>query len=289
MKKSLILIIAVFFTLPLFISAQNSVDYLEGRLESYYGGRWQELYIGDEFGNDARLRLSDEGYAELLVGDALVSLTQDGSYEVNQLVQGSSSVGARGLDIMKKLTLSTEHEKWQHEATMGVRGAEAITSDVTGMEDAFTYLEAGMKSMDAGSYDEALINFEEGWEYFEDYNCLLFTALCYEILGQKRSYLRNLKDVDAEMLEPEYRGIYMVRMAEMMIRSLDYEGAVDLLGWEELDPYSEEEQQQILYLLGAAHLGIGSDGNARKAFQEAVDMSPSSEMGRRAAEALSTF
>jgi tetratricopeptide (TPR) repeat protein len=157
------------------------------------------------------------------------------------------------------------------------------------MEDAFTYLEAGMESMDAGRYDEALISFEEGWEYFEDFNCLLFTALCYEITGQKRSYLRSLKDVDADMLEPEYRSLYMVRMGGMLIRSLDYDGAVDLLGWEELDDYSDEEQQQILYLLGTAHLGSGSDTSARKAFEQAVDLGPSSELGRRAAEALSSL
>lgn len=289
MRRLLFPVLVFCLCIPSFLAADSSVDYVEGSLERYDGGDWIEIYIGDEFEDDARLRLSGEGYAELLIGDALVSLTKDGTYEVSDLVRNSSTVSSRGLDLMKKLTLSTEHEKWQHEATMGVRGAEASSIDDTGMEDAFTYLEAGMESMDAGRYDEALVNFEEGWEYFEDYNCLLFTALCHELMGKKRSYMRSLSEVDADMLEPEYRSLYMVRMGGMLIRSLDYDGAVDLLGWEDLDGYSEDEQQQILYLLGTAHLGSGSDGSARRAFEKAVDLAPGSEMGRRAAEALSSL
>ena len=289
MRKVLFPVLIAVLCFPLSLFADSSVDYVEGYLEIYVSGSWEELYIGDEFGNNDRLRLSDEGYAELLIGDALVSLTKDGVYEVADLRRNSSSVSSGGLDLMKKLTLSTEHEKWQHEATMGVRGAEASAGGDTGMEDAYTYLDAGMKSMDAGNYDEALVNFEEGWEYFEDFNCLLFSAICHEITGQKRSFMRSLNDVDPDGLEPEYRPLYMVRMGAMLIRSLDYAGAVDLLGWEELDDYDQDDQQQILYLLGTAHMGNGSDSNARKAFEKVVDLSPSTEVGQKAAEALSSL
>ncbi|MDC7232644.1 MAG: tetratricopeptide repeat protein, partial [Spirochaetales bacterium] len=253
------------------------------------GGSWDELGIGDELDTSSILRLSDDGYAELLVGDALVSLTRDGTYNISDLVKGSSSVQTASLDLKKKLTLSTGHDKWRHEATMGVRGAEAATLDSTGMEDAYTYLEAGMEAMAEENYEEALINFEEGWDFFEDQNCLLFTAICYEQLGQKRSYVRMLQDVDSDYLETEYMGTYAVRMGDLMIRSLQFDDALSVLGSVDEDYLNSDEAQQIQYLMGTAYLGNGDERKARTSYQKARDIAPSTEMGRLAADTLSSL
>lgn len=290
MKRINLLILIVLLCMPVMLSADDTyIDYLEGVLEVQIGGSWQEIGIGDEVAANAKLRLSDDGYAELLVADALVSLTRDGIYNVQDLVRGTSSVQTAGLDLKKKITLNTGHEKWQHEATMGVRGAEATTADGTGMEDAFTYLDAGMESMAEGDYEEALINFEEGWDFFEDQNCLLFTAISYEQLGQKRSYVKMLQEVEPDYLETEYQGIYAVRMGDLLIRSLDYDEAVSILGSVESGSLSTEEAQQVQYLLGTAFLGNGDNQKAKSAFQKARSLAPSSELGRQAAETLSSL
>lgn len=290
MKRVLVLIFIALLSLPVLLSADDTyIDYLEGVLEVQNSGSWDEIGIGDELASDAKLRLSDDGYAELLIGDALVSLSRDGIYNVRDLLRGSSSVQTASLDLKKKLTLSTGHEKWQHEATMGVRGAEASTSDGTGMEDAYTYLEAGMESMAEGDFDEALINFEEGWEFFEDQNCLLFTAISYEQLGQKRSYVKMLQEVELEYLETEYQGLYAVRMGDLLIRSLDYNEAVSVLNSVEYDSLSQDEAQQLNYLMGTAFLGNGNEMKAKSAFQKAKDIAPGSELGLQAAETLSSL
>ncbi|MBF9015910.1 MULTISPECIES: tetratricopeptide repeat protein [unclassified Oceanispirochaeta] len=290
MKRIFVLIFIALLCLPVLLSADDTyIDYLEGVLEVQISGSWEEIGIGDEVALTAKLKLSDDGYAELLVGDAVVSLTRDGTYNVQDLVKGSSSVQTASLDLKKKLTLSTGHEKWQHEATMGVRGAEASTSDGTGMEDAYTYLEAGMESMAEGDFEEALINFEEGWDFFEDQNCLLFTAICYEQLGQKRSYLKMLQDVELDYLETEYQGTYAVRMGDLLIRSLDYNDAVTVLNSVDSDSLSTEEAQQLNYLMGTAFLGSGDKQKAKTSFQKAKDIAPASELGLQAAETLSSL
>ncbi|MDA3956842.1 hypothetical protein [Oceanispirochaeta sp.] len=291
MKRTILFIIIAFLFLPVFIFADTSVDYLEGILEVQKSGSWQEVGIGDELSDSATLKLSGDGYAELLVGNSIVSLSRDGTYEVRELMRGSASVAATSLDLKKKLTLSTGNEKWQHEATMGVRGAEASVSDSTGMEDAFTYLYAGMKLLDQDDYEEALINFEEGWEFFEDQNCLFFSAICYDALGQKRDYARSLQDVEIDSLEKEFQGAYVIRMSDLLIRSLSYDDAVKLIkGFESSNAsLSSDEEQQIQFLKGTAYLGSGSKQNAKSAYQKAKDLAPSTPVGQQASQALSSL
>jgi len=286
------LFIAFLISFPMIMSAEETyIDYLEGILEVQVSGNWQEVGIGDSIADNAKLRLSDNGYAELLVGDSVVSLTRDGTYNVSELIRGSASVASTSLDLKKKITLSSGYEKWQQEATMGVRGAEATVSDSAGMEDAYTYLEAGLKSLDQGDYEEALINFEEGWDFFEDQNCLFFAAVCYDALGQKRSYTKSLQDISVSDLEKGFQGAYVIRMSDLLIRSLSYKEAIDLItGFEKGNAaLSGDEEQQIQYLKGTAYLGSGNKQNARAAFQKAKDLAPSTPVGEQASQALSSL
>jgi len=151
------------------------------------------------------------------------------------------------------------------------------------------YKQLGNIYSQKGDYEEALINFEEGWDFFEDQNCLLFTAISYEQLGQKRSYVKMLQEVEPDYLETEYQGIYAVRMGDLLIRSLDYDEAVSILGSVESGSLSTEEAQQVQYLLGTAFLGNGDNQKAKSAFQKARSLAPSSELGRQAAETLSSL
>jgi len=292
MKRAMLLIVAVFLGFPLVVSADETyIDYLEGVLEVQDSGGWQEVGIGDEVPDNATLRLSDNGYAELLVGDSMVSLSRDGNYNVGELIKGSASVANTTLDLKKKITLSSGYEKWHQEATMGVRGAEAQVSDSTGMEDAYTYLDAGMKSLDKGDYKEALINFEDGWDFFEDQNCLFFSAVCYDALGQKGSYAKSLQKVSMGDLESGFKGAYVIRMSDLLIRSLSYKDALKLIT--RLDngsaSLSNDEEQQIEFLKGTAYLGSGNKQNAKGAFQKAHDLAPTTAVGEKASQALSSL
>jgi tetratricopeptide (TPR) repeat protein len=291
MFRSILLLSIAFLCLSYTTFAETSVDYLEGILEVQNAGGWEEVWIGDDISDTARLKLSEDGYAELLIGDSVVSLTRDGTYEVKELMKGSASVATTSLDLKKKLTLSSGNEKWQHEATMGVRGAQASVSDSTGMEDAFTYLNAGLDSLNQGDFDEALINFEEGWDFFEDQNCLFFSAVCYDALGQKRSYARSLQDIEMKDLEMEFQGAYVIRMSDLFIRSLAYTDALNLIhGFEgQEESLNADEKQQILFLKGTAYLGSGQKQDAKTAFQEAQNLIPSSSVGQQAAQALSSL
>ena len=126
MKKTLA-VLSLIFILSFTLSADdNSLDYLEGYLEFQSGSGWEELYIGDAIASDALLRLSDNGYAEILIGDAVVTLIKDGSYRMADLISDVAGISNSTIDLKKKLTLSTDFEKWQQEATMGVRGRGTV-------------------------------------------------------------------------------------------------------------------------------------------------------------------
>ena len=290
MKKILIVSLMLIFVFAL--SAENSLDYLEGFLEMQDSSGWTELYIGDEIPSNAVLRLTDNGYAEILVGEAIVSLINDGNYDMQELVSSVSGIGSSSMDLKKKLTMNTDYEKWQQEATMGVRGAEQSTFDMsTGMEDAFTYLNAGLELLMDGEYKDALVNFEEGWEFFEDDNCLLFAAVCYEALGQKRDYARSLQNVTGEYLDAEFKATYAIRKSDLLMRSLSYQEAVDLLKDFIDGSYdaSDDEVQKIHYLLGKGYLGLGNKPSARSEFETSRKLGPGTDVGKLAKDALTSL
>jgi len=265
-----------------------SLDYLEGYLELQNGAAWDELYIGDEILSDAVLRLSDNGYAELLIDDAVVTLINDGNYSMSELISDVSTVNTSSFDLKKKLTLNSDYEKWQQEAIMGVRGAKQTMDLNNGMEDAYTYLNAGLELLAKEEFGEALVNFEEGWEFFEDDNCLFFSAVCYEALGQKRNYVKNLMDVSGEYLDVEFIAAYTIRKGDLLIKSLSYEDAVSLLEDFVGNSYesTEAESQKIRFLLGKGYFGMDNSVGAKKELQAARDMNPSTDVGKLAAETL---
>ncbi len=291
MKKILISSLILIVSLTFSLSAENSLDYLEGVLEMKSGSSWTELYIGDDIPANAVLRLSYDGYAEILVDDAMVTLINDGNYSMSELIGGVSGFSNSSIDLKKKLTLNTEYEKWQQEATMGVRGAEQTTFDMsTSMEDAFTYLNAGLELLSEENYEDALVNFSEGWDFFEDENCLLFAAVCYEALGQKRDYARSLQKVSGEYLDEEFQAAYAIRKSDLYLRSLAYQEAVDLLEHTLSGARaSDEEVQKMQYLLGQGFWGLGNRDSARKAFNASKSVNPSSETGKLAGDALKSL
>lgn len=244
--------------------------------------------MGDEISSDGILRLSDNGYAELLINDVMVTLINDGNYSMAELIGDVTVVSFSSFDLKKKLTLNSDYEKWQQEATMGVRGAEQTMDFNTGMEDAYTYLNAGLELLAEDEFGKALLNFEEGWEFFEDDNCLYFSAVCYEALGQKRDYVRNLMDVSREYLDVEFIAAYTIRKGDLLIRSLSYEDAVSLLKGFDENSYesTETEYQKIKFLLGKGYMGLDNTGAAKKELRTSRDMDPSSDVGLLAAEAL---
>ena len=292
MKKAVIVISLIFLTAVFLPAEENTLDYLEGFLEVKGSTGWEEVYIGETLPSDAYLRLSDNGYAEILMGDVMVTLIQDGEYYMKELVRGITTVSSGSIDLKKKLTLNSDYEKWQQEATMGVRGAEQSSMDFnTGMEDATTYLNAGLELLVQEDYKNALVNFEEGWEFFEDANSLFFSAVCYEALGQKRSYVRTLQSVISEDLDEEYKASYAIRLSDLLISSLAFDEAVSLL-----EKYTipgkglmGEEGQKIHYLLGRGYWGLNKTGQAESQFSMARNLDPSSEVGRMAADALRNF
>ncbi len=292
MKKTLA-VLSLIFILSFTLSADdNSLDYLEGYLEFQSGSGWEELYIGDAIASDALLRLSDNGYAEILIGDAVVTLIKDGSYRMADLISDVAGISNSTIDLKKKLTLSTDFEKWQQEATMGVRGAEQSADDLgTGMEDAYTYLNAGLELLAEEKYNDALVNFEEGWEFFEDDNCLFFSAVCYEALGQKRAYASSIQDVTVDYLDEEFVAAFIIRKGDLLMRSLSFEEAVSVLENFNKNSFDSttEEDQKIHYLLGKSYLGLNKSSMARKEFNTSRELDPNSEVGRMAADALNNL
>jgi tetratricopeptide (TPR) repeat protein len=291
MKKVLILAGLLCFV-AFSIYSENTLDYLEGYLEVQKTSGWDELDMGDAIPSSALLRLSDNGYAEILVSDAVVTLIKDGNYNMQELVSSVSGISSSSMDLKKKLTFDTEFERWQQEATMGVRGAEQTAGNENfGMEDAYTYLNAGLELLMEEDYNSALANFEEGWEFFEDDNCLFFSAVCYDALGQKRAYVQNLRNVTGSALDEEFIASYTIRMSDLLLSSLAYGDAVELL--ESLSmgngDFTSEEMQNVRFLLGRGYLGLDQKQQAVKEFNAARDMDPSSEVGQSAADALSSL
>ncbi|MDC7240480.1 MAG: hypothetical protein PQJ50_08990, partial [Spirochaetales bacterium] len=80
-----------------------------------------------------------------------------------------------------------------------------------------------------------------------------------------------------------------LKMGELLIRSLEYNEALNVLDNLYGADLNREEEQLLQFLKGNAWLGSGRPENARSSFQKARDLLPSSELGIQAAEALSSL
>ncbi len=93
-RTNLLVIFLVSATLLPLYAEDLMVEYLEGILEVGQGSNWIEVDIGDTIPQNSYLRLSDNGLAELSAGAITITLNQDGTFSIKNLLTSGREVAA---------------------------------------------------------------------------------------------------------------------------------------------------------------------------------------------------
>jgi len=273
------------------VSALNlDVDYLDGTLE-YREGRdtWLKLDIGDSIPENRTIRLSGRGYAELSAGGRKITLTQDGLYEVADLIGDEpEKTGFRQVLGSKFSSLFKRSDNAQNTAA-AVRGAEAESDDFIAWEDESSdYLQDGIDLFNEGDIAEAKDLFDEGslWETGAvQRECTFRLGLCEQALGNPRAARRILISVNPEPDDP-FLGEYTVAVAALYLESMEYGKADDVLDMY-LGSSPSGDAAQAAWLLSAYSLEAQGDSTgSRRSLRNAVDLGADTEIGRAAAGML---
>jgi len=279
----------LFFLLIFTITARDLyIDYLDGYLEVKSGNSWDTIDIGDVISDQDVIRLSDEGYVELLFEDVKITLDKDGTYEalflINQVVK-ADKWGIKGAAFTK--LFKDDQLDSSQSAVMGVRGDPQDEEQITWVDDDVEFLEEGKALYLDGEYESAFSILDEGAEWYgSNYDEILFyKALCEYETGQFRSMRASLIEMDPES-DVEYFGDYVLLKGNLLIESQDYIKAEELFN-RYLSESEEKNDEQMVYLLSAfCSLELDNIDSAKDKLKKVINIDPFGEVGVKATEIL---
>ncbi len=285
-RASAFVLLILIAAIPL-LAEDLLVEYVEGTLEIKEGATWSELYIGDLIPENSLIRLSGNGFAELSTPAVTVTLSDDGTYNTQNLLRSGQKIASWdiGSVVNSKLSkLITPGEQGQT-AVMGVRGAAADKDQLTWVEEGGEYLEKGKKLLADGLLDEAIPVFKEGadWALTEEerYEHLFYAAYAHSLKGDNAVALIMLEDMQLGSNAPIFTD-YVLLKGKLLIENLAFADALDLFSEYLKHPDMGETTQVVYFLSAVCHEGLDNKDQALKFLQDAYKIDANSEYGRAA-------
>jgi len=268
------------------------VAFLEGRLEyREKQGDWRLLSIGDTIPSDCSIRLSNHGFAELIVGSRRVTLIQAGIYNSSELVgNGLGKVDFRQIIGSKFSTLLIRRPDDAHNTVAAVRAAALDSDDfITWENESANYLEDGLALMEAGDFVGARETFKKGslWESGTiQRECVFRHGITEHILGNPKLARNALMAVNPAE-DDSFLGEYTIMMAIMYIESMEYEQANKTVSSYLLTNPNDGAATQAVWLLSAYSLAeLGDEEGSRESLKKAATLDTRNEIGIAAADML---
>jgi tetratricopeptide (TPR) repeat protein len=298
MKKIICLLILFLCVHNYFFGEEIVVTYIEGMLEIRVGTTWKKLFEEDIVKRDATVRLSDNGIAELTGTNICITISEQGTYNVGDMIAASQKAASFGLEEIltsKALAIFGDtDERNLQESQAGVRAGN-IEDEIGWIDDADTslLLESGRKKMKAGNYMEAINDFNDALEYslFEKESIFLFyIAYCYDRLGKEAialSYLTNMEIRNDVPFYPDYVLVY----GRLLLKSFAYAKALELFtDFPERTVETEDQTLQgILYLTSICYIQLGQPAKAKQYLHKTKEIDPASDTGKKASKLLKTL
>lgn len=286
---SIIFLILIGFTSV--VATDLYVDYLDGYLDVKSGNSWDPIDIGDVISENAIIKLSDNGYAELLFGDVKITLDRDGTFEASYLVgqiAKASKWGIKG-SAFAKIFKDSEHDT-QQSAVMGVRGDPQDEEKITWVDDDIEFLEEGKALYHKGDFKNAHLILEEGAEWYgTNYDEILFyKSLCEYETGQLRQMRDTLFEMDPDS-DDEFFGDYVLLLGNLLIESQNYIDGLELFDRYLSDSVSGETEQLVYLMSAFCSIELDELGFAERKLKNVISIDPNSESGVKAAQILNSL
>ncbi len=286
---SIIFIILVSFTN--IMARDLYVDYLDGYLDVKSGNSWNPIDIGDVISENDIIKLSDNGYAELLFENTKITLDKDGTYEASYLIGQITKADTWGIkgSAFAKLFNDDKFESRQS-AVMGVRGDPQDEEEITWVDDDVEFLEEGKSLYMDGEFEDGLAILEEGSEWFgSNYDEIMFyKALCEYETGRNKEMRASISEMDPES-DVEYYGDYVLLKGNLLIESQDYLKAEELFDRYLSDSESRGAEQMVYLMSAFCSIELNQMDLAEYKLKKAISNDPSSEIGIKASQVLGSL
>ena len=290
MKSTLYVFLLLILAAAPLAADELLVEYMDGVLEIQSGGRWDELDIGDSIPENAKIRLSDEGFVELSSGSVKVTLNKGGTYSAFDLLNSGRQVSAFNIGNLVNSKLKKLISPEEKEATaMGVRAAAVEEEEMTWVEEGAEYLEQGKDFLKEGDYESAVEVFLEGadfaftdeemWEYY------YYASYANVQLGNTPDALELLSDMEPDFSVPIFTD-YVLLKGSLLIEGLEFQDALSLFDEYMENPDRGESTQVVQFLSAVCLQSLGDTGEAVKKLEAAYALDRSSEYGLAAKEMI---
>ena len=262
--------------------------YLEGLVEISDGDVWKSLEIGDVVADTALIRVGENGFLELSMGDETINLLKPGIFDLGEMIRARMTVVTWNLDNLmgsKLKRLVKGGERHATAAAAGARGDAAEQEDLQWVEEGDEYLQEGLILIAQGDFAEAAELFHEGAEFALDseraQEYLFYAAFALSESGDSGRALRLLREVN-----PSPRALYydnhVLLKGRLLMESLDFSSALGLFE-KYLERAVPDVSVQMVYIMAAyCHYWLGDEELALQDLSSAHAINPRSEPGRQA-------
>ena len=287
------LMVLVLSLMSILVVAQDAqVVYMEGEADLFRSGRWVSVDIGDALPGDARLRLTDGSYLEVLQGSTMYRFDQAGEVRLEAPPSGHTA----GTDVssilgrtVRRLTVR-EASPGVNIASGGVRASEAATQpeiEWAGDESPEELIQMGLADLSAGELQSASYSFDDA-SVFATGDTIdragFYLAYSLYLLGDTAEARSVLEETDPPVSSDYYRD-YALLMGELFGTS-DPPRAASVLrtalrthsDLEQRDPLSA---QALLFLLGSAEQASDPERSALN-LRRAIRLAPGTALATQA-------
>lgn len=290
--------IAVLVAVSAGVSAQEFfVAYLEGEVEYRDGSRWVECRIGDSLAAGTEVRLSDDGFLEVVRGNRTFRYAAAGTYRLAGDAAGAPSAGdTTDLGGLIRATVSrftrSVSPPSERAISAGVRASEAAQEpsiDWVGDDSPEELIEEGVGALTDGAVEDASFLFEDAFSFAEGATrerAGFFFVYTLYLLAEYDLAFETLAEFSPDTGATYFPDFALVA-AEVYHAVGELERAVDLLDTAlRSHPAIDETQpltaQAIYFLLGESVAGSDPD-RAGRSYARAAEIAPTTTLGREAA------
>jgi len=271
-----------------------TVDYVYGTVEVKADDRWRPAEIGATVSPDSSLRVGPGSVAELTCGSMRITLGEEGTYIVSELINSSRQVSSWGIvqTVRGKIRNLFRGQPDIESTAMGVR-AEEMTDDLgfDWMDEEEEAADQGKSLLEEQRYEEAVEYFEEALELASQRSrslYLFYIGYAYAMAGRTGLSMRYLNEAEPSDLVAHY-GDYVLLKGQLLLEGQAYQSALELFD-PFLQRFPEHENSQTVYFLSAfCNKQLGRTAEAQALLRKAYTLDPSSETGRRAESMLDSL
>lgn len=294
MKRS-VRFLVLFFAVSTLCSAALflTVSYVDGTAYLGSGSSWKVLSIGDSVTAETSIRL-DAGAIVQLTGIGVdITLTQQGTYAIRDLLAARQKIGSAGIGkalsaFLTHLLTGPAHNQGTAAGVRGVNESKSADSDWV-ESSAQENIQQGIDYIQSGKYDEAVEKLAQTLDEATEEELPevhYYLAYAHSMNGNTIDAVRQLSGVKPPT-GASWTGDFILLQAKLYLDTFAFAQEIQWLDQPGNDLSGDAQRVSIYYfLLGLGYRGVGDGPNATRSLSKVVSLAGESDLGKSASGLL---